>query len=109
MSDVLSVDRDFRSFKGFDVQVTTSGATSNETNRVFGTLLGRDATHVKISIKGKVCACLASSYIICCAYCVLIPTFVYAQIAKFLRADVLEVRLPPPKFEEQDIEARKLR
>ncbi|RYG63006.1 hypothetical protein EON64_16790 [archaeon] len=54
VNDVLSTVRDFRSFKGFDVQVITSAAGSNGQNKAFGTLLGRDATHVKISNKGKV-------------------------------------------------------
>jgi ribosome maturation factor RimP len=77
--DELRSDRDFASFKGFPVTVTTSEVFRKKT--VFeGTLLDRDCEHVRVSTKGR--------------------------ITKIPRALVAGVALPKAKFEPTDLEIR---
>ncbi|KAJ1420073.1 hypothetical protein B484DRAFT_453204 [Ochromonadaceae sp. CCMP2298] len=80
VSNVLKIDRDFESFKGFNVIVTTD--LFRKKSRFEGTLLRRDELTVVLSQKGRVLA---------------IP-----------RGVVREVRLPDALYEENDIEIMKL-
>ena len=76
LSSVLSTDRDFNSFKGFPVTVTTSEPVKSKT-KWEGTLVGRDEESVTINLKGR------------------------AQ--KLPRALVIEVSLPNAKREPGDV------
>jgi ribosome maturation factor RimP len=56
VSRVLQTDRDFISFKGFPVLVTATPAGEDQADdktEWCGNLLGRDATAIKISLKGR--------------------------------------------------------
>ncbi len=55
VSRVLETDRDFISFKGFPVLVSATTAIDGKTEWS-GNLLGRDATTVKVSLKGRTVA-----------------------------------------------------
>ncbi len=55
---------------------------NTETKEIEGTLVGRDDTHIRLSLKGR--------------------------IVRIQRNQVVEVRLPKPKFENDDYEIRKL-
>tara|TARA_B100000524_G_scaffold309303_1_gene185270 strand:+ start:285 stop:791 length:507 start_codon:yes stop_codon:yes gene_type:complete len=75
LSDDLEEDRDFETWKGFDVSVGTTEVYKKKT--VFeGTLHGRDETHVRVNQKGR--------------------------IVKIPRELVDYVRLPKPMFEKGD-------
>ena len=82
IGEVLRFDRDFISFKGFTVSVTTTEIFKKKT--VFeGTLVERTDDYVSISQKGR--------------------------LIKVPRTIIAEVRLPKPKYESTDTEMRKLR
>ena len=82
IEDVLRSPRDFLSFQGFPVIVTTSELFKKKT-QFEGTLQERNEEHVVISAKGR--------------------------IVKIPVAIVSRVELPKPKFEPTDSEIRKLR
>lgn len=81
VGDVLRFDRDFISFQGFKVLVTTSEDVNSKSN-FEGSLVGRTENDVIISVKGKK--------------------------MKIPRALVTQVKLPTPKRESTDMEMKKL-
>ena len=82
IGEVLRSDRDFVSFKGFTVSVTTTEIFKKKT-AFEGTLVERTEDYVSISQKGR--------------------------LIKVPRTIIAEVRLPKPKYESTDTEMRKLR
>eukprot|EP01039_Chlorochromonas_danica_P010669 gene10669-11836_t len=82
VGEVLLTDRDFRSFKGFEVEVRHRAADGEEKVST-GSLVSRDDECLRLSRKGR-------------------PVVLQ-------RSAVLEVRLHPPLFEEDDPEIHKLR
>lgn len=75
-NDVLTTEREFKSFKGFDVIVTTCEPFKDKRDPIRGKLVGRDVHETKINVKGRI---------------VRIPNFLVA-----------EVRLPEAKIEQED-------
>lgn len=53
VSEELSDDRDFRSFRGFPVSVHTADAASGATASREGLLLERDDSHVLLNVRGR--------------------------------------------------------
>ena len=82
IGEVLRSDRDFVSFKGFTVSVSTTEIFKKKT-AFEGTLVERTEEYVSISQKGR--------------------------LIKVPRNVIAEVRLPKPKYESTDTEMRKLR
>ena len=53
IGELLESDRDFQTFRGFPVDVTTSDDAGSQ-HTVSGSLLSRDTDHLEINIKGRV-------------------------------------------------------
>ena len=82
IGELLTTDRDFITFKGFPVTVTTSEEYKKKTS-FEGNVIGRDDTHVILSLKGR--------------------------LIKIPRSIIASVKLPKSKHESTDYEMQKLK